>query len=294
MTPTSTLALSIASACVISLGGVLYVKSLRTEAPLPAAGASAAQVTALSETLGRVEERLRRLEDRPQVAPAVSPRSEVPVTRADIEAMVREVVAGATGDSIPTLGGDEAVEPAEFAVDGAFKELGSIEWGDRSNAIWNEARKAGKTKELLALFEAAAAAAPNLPQAQYQLGQACIQALMGTQDFVEQGKLSQTADAAFDRTLELEATHWEARYSKAVSYTFWPDFLGKKAEAVRHLNVLLDQQERAGPEPKHIEAYLTLGNLYSQQGKEAEALAVWERGIARFPTDARLLEKLGR
>lgn len=60
------------------------------------------------------------------------------------------------------------------------------------------------------------------------------------------------------------------------------------------MRTLIEQQESSRLEPKHVEAYLTLGNVLAQQGKDDEARKIWERGIGRFPDDARLKEKLKR
>lgn len=289
MTDTASVALSVVCAVAITAGGILWSESRRTE-PQPVAPGVDPE---LKNLIGRVEQRLAALEQRPP-APAQTEiaRSEASLTRGDVEAIVAEAMRS-SGGSPATAESVVAAEDAPFTVDGALRELRASEWDERASAIWAAARKAGKQKELLAAFEAAAKAAPNDATAQYAYGQACIQSLLGTQDFMEQGVLSQLADKAFDAALEVDERHWEARYSKAVSYTFWPDFLGKKKEAIAHLQTLIDQQEAARPEQKHIETYLTLGNVLAQQGKDDEAKKVWERGLARFPDDARLKQKLG-
>ncbi|MBI5849661.1 MAG: hypothetical protein HZB39_01260 [Planctomycetes bacterium] len=290
MTHTASVALSVVCAVAITAGGILWSESRRTE-PQPVAPGVDPE---LRNLLGRVEQRLAALEQRPS-APAQTEiaRSEASLTRGDVEAIVAEAMKSAGASAVPA---DSAVasESAPFTLDGAFRDLRAAEGDERRAAIWAAARKAGKQKELLALFEAAAKGAPNDATAQFQYGQACIYSLLGTQDFMEQGVLSQLADKAFDQALEVDERHWEARYSKAVSYTFWPDFLGKKKEAIAHLQTLIEQQEAARPEPKHIETYLTLGNVLAQQGKDDEARKIWERGYDRFPTDLRLKEKLGR
>lgn len=291
MTDTASVALSVVCAAVITAGGILWNESRRPEPQAPPGAVD----PATRDALARIEARLTAIEQRasaPTPAPVGIARSEASLTRGDVEAIVAAALQqqGAGGKGAA----ETVVAEVPFTVDAAFRELNAGDWDDRANAIWAAARKAGKQKELLAAFEAAAKAAPNDAAAQFQYGQACIQSLLGTQDFMEQGVLSQLADKAFDQALAIDERHWDARYSKAVSYTFWPDFLGKKKEAITHLRTLIEQQESSRPEPKHVEAYLTLGNVLAQQGKDDEARKIWERGIGRFPDDARLKEKLKR
>ena len=68
----------------------------------------------------------------------------------------------------------------------------------------------------------------------------------------EKGELATAADKVFDKALELDDRQRDARFTKAVTLTFWPDFLGKKPEAKR----------------------------------------TWERGLRRFPQDDELKSKL--
>lgn len=296
MSQAAALALSIVCAATITTGGILWSESRRAE-PAPAdpnAGEARAALERVEERLGSLEKRLASLEQRP-AAPAQGEiqRSEASLSRREIEALVaeavaRSAVAGQAGDAGAGAGAEA------FVPDSAFRQLLVAEGDNSRTAIWAAARKAGKHEELLALFEAAAKSAPNDATAQFEFGRACLHSLMTSQDMLEQGALSARADKAFDVALEIDERHWEARFSKAVSYTFYPDFLGKKKEAISHLQILIDQQEAGRPEPKHIETYLTLGNVYAQQGKDADARQVWERGLGRFPEDARLKERLQR
>ena len=100
-------------------------------------------------------------------------------------------------------------------------------------------------------------------------------------------------DAAYDKALELDSSHWRARFNKAVSYSFWPPITGKPAEAVEHFSTLMTQQE-ADPSPRHtgyVQTYLMLGNMYSQQGKATEAKEVWQRGLRFHPDNDELKAK---
>ena len=106
-------------------------------------------------------------------------------------------------------------------------------------------------------------------------------------------QLSMKADQAFDKVLGIDERHWEARFTKAMSYTFWPDFLGKKKDALSHFQILVDQQESVPAEDHHAQTYLFLGNLLEDRDS-VKAKAMWERGLARHPNNDDLRQRLGQ
>ena len=158
--------------------------------------------------------------------------------------------------------------------------------------MWEELRKAGRIDELLAAAEARAEANPEDAGAQLDLGLAYLQKLFGIGATPEAGTLAMQADAAFDRALLLEPTNVMARFTKAVSLSNWPPFLGKSGEAVEHFEVLVRQLEDAGDPQGFVEAYLFLGNMYERMGETDKALATWRRGLERFPDSTVLQEQV--
>ncbi|MFY9345422.1 MAG: hypothetical protein WAT39_23220 [Planctomycetota bacterium] len=181
----------------------------------------------------------------------------------------------------------------EFEPQRAFEGLLAGDSTERAR-IWNAAREAGAMDKLLAVVRARAEASPGDPEAQLQLADAYLQ--RGRRDPAlssrERGEFVSLADQAFDKVLELNTDHWEARYQKAVSLTFWPDFLGKGPESVRQFETLLAVQGRQPPNPRHANTFLFLGNLYSQRGEFQKAAEVWARGAAQFPGDTSLRDKV--
>src|SRR5690606_3681450 len=107
--------------------------------------------------------------------------------------------------------------------------------------LWRAAFAAGRMDEVVARYEALAKADPKNVQAKMDLAKACIAYL---QMDPTKWQLSSKADKAYDDVLAIDGAHWEARFSKAVSYTFWPEFLGKKKAAAEHFQILVDQQEQ--------------------------------------------------
>ena len=100
------------------------------------------------------------------------------------------------------------------------------------------------------------------------------------------------ADVAFDQALDIDDSHWAARFSKAVSYTFWPDFLGKKSSAIENFEILVQQQEQGPTQGEYAQTYFYLGNLYEQRGDATKAQEIWQRGANLYPQNPELQGKI--
>jgi tetratricopeptide (TPR) repeat protein len=244
----------------------------------------------------RLEAAQEKLQQRLAALPASAPsgdsaRTELPTLRDDqIGAAVERYLAGRAA-------GGRAVEAADTSgthpldLQAAFAEMrGKGNIFDNPDA-WRRVSEAGKLDEMLAMFEQYAAANPNDPQAQMDLADAYLSCLQ-----LDQSKgptLGMKLDGTYDKVLALDENHWKARFSKAVGYTFWPDFLGKKTEAMAHFERLMTQQESMPPTDEQAQTYLFLGNLLEQRGETAKAREVWQKGARRHPGNAELRRKLG-
>ncbi len=164
--------------------------------------------------------------------------------------------------------------------------------GERtSESIWAAAKASGRVDELIEQFKQHVTENPNDPDAQVMLGDAYLQKLVGLEPGPEMGALSNLSDKAYDEALDINPQHWDARFNKAVSYTFWPKFMGKTGDAMQHFNTLIEQQEAAGAmESKHANTYFFLANLYDEQGRGDEAKSLRGRAKQRFPDDVRFKE----
>ncbi|MBW3655633.1 MAG: TonB-dependent receptor [Gemmatimonadetes bacterium] len=111
-------------------------------------------------------------------------------------------------------------------------------------------------------------------------------------DMMGQGTLIGQANTLLEEALQIDSTHWEARFTLAMHHFHTPEFLGRGPEAIRHLEILLRQQGE-GPRPNFARAYLVLGDLYRRGKREEDALAVWRRGAALFPDNVELRARLG-
>ena len=212
------------------------------------------------------------------------------VSDEQVQAAVAAWFARRDGAAVPGAGG-EAVGGAEvaatFDLERDFGALvGTNFWN--AGAAWKKAFAAGRMDAVIAKFEGLAAAAPNDPKAQMDLASAYIAYL---QMDPSRWQLSGKADQAYDRVLAIDDHHWEARFSKAVSYTFYPDFLGKKTDAIAHFQTLVQQQESMPVEASQAQTYLYLGNLLEARDPE-QARQVWAKGAQRHPDNPELKKRL--
>lgn len=177
-------------------------------------------------------------------------------------------------------------------VNAALAKLASVSTYEAREPIWKEIRDAGLLDDVVAEFERRAEADPKNPDLESDLGKAYIQKIFASSQGPESGKWAMKADGAFDRALELDPQHWEARYSKAISLSFWPPIFGKQAEAIHNFEILVEQQSHGPSAPQFAKTHLCLGNLYQQSGQMDKAKAAWQQGLALFPNDAELKQKL--
>lgn len=153
---------------------------------------------------------------------------------------------------------------------------------------WKRAFEAGKMDEVIAEIEALAAANPNDPQAQMNLANAYMAYLQMDNT---KWQMSMKADGQFDKVLALDENHWEARFTKAVSYTFWPKFLGKNKAAIENFETLIKQQESMPAQDHQAQTYMYLGNLLVDSDPK-RAREIWQKGATRHPNSAELRELL--
>src|SRR5690606_163097 len=67
--------------------------------------------------------------------------------------------------------------------------------------------------------------------------------------------------------------------------------LGRTDDAIREFERLLEDHGDVDIAPIRL-AYLLLGELYERQNRREDAVAIWRRGLERFPDATQLAEKL--
>jgi hypothetical protein len=260
-------------------------------------GSSAATLAAVQRSLADVQaaqgELRASLDHLALRVDAAAPRAEA-LPLQDLDAAIarvldrREAAARAQGELAAAASVADELD-AEEAV--AALLGGELDEAARE-ALWQRVREAGLLDEVLAVYEARAKANPNDPAMQLQWGEACLQKIFEVGSGPLAGVWADKADNAFDAALALDDHHWEARFTKAVSLSFWPPIFGKQPEAIAQFQTLLSQQAGQPKSPQFAQTYVMLGNLYAQQGKADQAQATWTAGLAEYPGDAELLSKL--
>jgi tetratricopeptide (TPR) repeat protein len=255
----------------------------------PALASSTSELSELRAELRALAQRVDGLQSQTRLESSGSAR----LSQSDLDAAVERALAS-HGEALASSPAESAAHaPARLDAQSAFAQLTdpALDWEDR-RAKWTELAKAGLLDEVLALYEKNAAENPNDTKAQTALGNAYLNKLFNSPQGPEAGIWGTKADKAFDRALALDDHNWEARYVKAVSLSNWPAFLGKQPEAIANLEILVQQQSQAKLQPHYAQTYLILGNLYQQNGKADQALAMWQQGQALFPNDAELQKQI--
>jgi tetratricopeptide (TPR) repeat protein len=284
------------SSVALSAGAALAVVQFapRSEEK-PAAPATDPRLDRLAQSQESLAEMMKELQGRLE-------RIDVAKGRVEQPAILDEQVAAAVAAYFARAGapkgaanaagkGDEIEKP--FDVDAAIRELaveGVTE--EQFNEVFRRAREAGKLDALVEHFATVAKENPNNADAQVAAGAAYLQKLFGVND-LEKGTWAMKADAAFDAALKIDERHWDARFAKATSLSFWPAALGMQGKAIEHFEILRKQQESQGfTKPSWVQTYQFLGNLYEQTGKADKALETRQAGLRLFPDNTDLKERV--
>ena len=282
---TQSVLLSAIIAATCTAVAVTWVANRSTAPPDAAAGIDAGlegRIAGVEAKLGDLVQRLERISadmgnatGRTAAAPAI-----------DIEAAVAKILARKVTEASATTAN------AGLTKEQALSQLAEVGGNyDQLQKLWPQIEKAGLEDEVLAQYAALADTAPSDAKAQYQYGAMLIAGIQ-TKPPAKQASLAMKADAAFDKALKVDDKHWAARFMKATSLSFWPKITGKQGEALRHFEVLVDQQEQGKPQPHFAETYHFLGNLYQDAGNQAKAKAAYERGLRWFPDNENLKRQL--
>jgi tetratricopeptide (TPR) repeat protein len=294
MKPSATLALSTLLAAATAGSVAWLVTAVRQAPPAPSTADPGPALSRLEDRLQAVLTRLDALESRSEGAALTERRPTPAIDEATIRDAVRAWLEqrAATGDLDLVSKGDE--RPADAQLDDLLAELATpdLSQADRES-IWRRAAAAGLLDEMIERFEGRVASDPDDPDARADLGGAYLSAIEHLDTQAEKSDFAVKADAAFDAALAIDETHWDARFLKALSLSFWPAFLGRGPESVHHFEVLMEQQESSPRKPHFAQTYLYLGNMYAQAGDTDRAARVWQRGLREFPNDDSLRTRLG-
>lgn len=258
----------------------------------PAQASAPSEFTQLREQLQALEKRVDALQSSTHLESSGGSR----LSQSDVDAAVERALAARGAPAGPADAQSSprgAGQAPRLDAQSAFAQLSdpALNWDERRKK-WSELSKAGVLDEVLALYEKQATENPNDPKAQTALGNAYLNKLFNSPQGPEAGVWGTKADKSFDRALALDDHNWEARFTKAVSLSNWPAFLGRQPEAIEHFEILVGQQEQGAPRPEYAQTYMILGNMYFNSGEKAKAVSIWQQGLGFFPQNAELAQKL--
>lgn len=147
------------------------------------------------------------------------------------------------------------------------------------------AKKAAKTsyEKAEAAYRAAIAAHPDSADAHAGLGRTISQCGLPHAGMTTIMTMVETSSAALEKALQLDPTHWSARFTLALNNYHMPAFLGRMPKAVAELETLLGQQGSRADRPEYAQTYLYLGDAYRKLGRTSNARVMYAAGVRLFP-----------
>ena len=140
---------------------------------------------------------------------------------------------------------------------------------------------------MIAALEKAIAADPSNPDLYTALASAHVSKLAaGLADGPAAGPVYAKAIQAYDKAIELNPEHWDARYYKAFTTSMAPEVVGLRPMSIRLFEDLVQRQEALPKQDDFRRTYMRLGTLYKDAGNTEKAKALWTRGLERFPDDS--------
>jgi tetratricopeptide (TPR) repeat protein len=187
---------------------------------------------------------------------------------------------------------DDAAEAIHKVVDALLSAKSSAQ----KHELFQQLIKSGQIDAAIAELKQRAADNPNDAEIPTTLGEALINKVgaihMAGGDINEEGILAMQADQSFNAALKIDPQNFEAQLVKSISMTYWPAEPTRDAQVVQTLSSLIDRQETMPSEPGFAQTYIYLGNEYQKLGQPEKAQATWQIGLAKFPNDPTLQQKI--
>jgi len=197
-----------------------------------------------------------------------------------------------------TPGEESKVEEPETdpAVDAATAERESILLKLRSkettaseqSKLWRRLGGLGMADEAIAAIRAELKVTPRDADLHTMLGNALV-TKMRTEKLnpLERRAASMEAMSEFNTALDIDPQNWTARFSRAMSNSNAPAFLGLQTVAIKDFETLVEQQKASPASKDHAHTYFFLSNLHQGSGNTERANAVRAEARELFPDDPR-------
>ncbi len=282
----------------IVVGAAAFAAGLKmsaSDAQAPVGAPAGADDSALIERLEKVDRRLQSMERSIAAArdEALDATSRVNALTDRIDGLAALTAPAAGSGGVGGAPDPEAAARKRAALQKEFEDLQKKVFSGEATAeeqarFWEMARKTDMADDLIAKFEASVEERPNDVDARMNLSQAYISKLLSIPQGPEQGIWGMKAAGQYEKVLEIDPQHWDARYSLAFNWSQWPDFLNKTPDALREFETLREVQESQVPIDKHAGTYLQLSLLYRKTGNNDKARAALKDGLDRHPNSDEL------
>ncbi len=144
----------------------------------------------------------------------------------------------------------------------------------------------------LNFFEQLAADHPEAANAHLNYGFAYVDKIPAAGS-ITQVILANSALTNFTRSLEARPS-WIGYYTRGNSYLFWPKIFSRAPLGVADLEQAMKMQKAGPVKPYYVRVYISLGDGYWKTENLEKARAVWKEGLALFPDNAALKERMAK
>lgn len=196
--------------------------------------------------------------------------------------------------SVKPPSGPKTDAPGESTEDFAElqkKVLTGAATEEEKERFWKLAQeKPALLDDIIKQLEKAAADDPRNIEAHRRLADAYFAKLMAVPDGVMKGMWSSKMIGEEKKILEIDPGDWEARFSVATNYSFWPEQYNKRPDAIKEFETLKKIQETRPADPKFAQVYFQLRQLYLKEGRVDDAKTILEEGLRLYPNDANLIK----
>jgi len=141
-------------------------------------------------------------------------------------------------------------------------------------------------------FEKLVADNPKSSNAELNFGFAYVDKIPAS-GTITQVILANTALTHFSKAIELKPS-WIGYYTRGNSYLFWPKIFGRTPLGVADLEQAMKLQKQDNKKIYHVRAYVSLGDAYWKLDDLSRARETWTEGLALFPDNPQLKNRLSK